>query len=133
MKNKNTEELARRYREAWLTSQRLESGLQLGHSSGWPQALCGTELNLEQQRRKERELLRIRPTAEDVEQMVECINWLTVLNDDERKLIWMKASGLNWRTIATRSGIPRSTIYRHWHKALLKLFLHFAGEGVDGI
>ena len=119
-KNKNTKELASRYREAWLTSQRLESGIRLGHASGWPEMVYEKH---EQMSKAERESLKIRPTPEDVEQMVECINWLTVLNDDERKLIWQRASGLDWRSIATRSGIPRSTIHRHWHKTLLHLSL----------
>ena len=117
MKNKNIMELASCYREAWLTSQRLESGIYLRHASVWPE-MHGAE----------QASSKVRPTPEDVERLVECINWLTVLNDDERKLIWLRASGLDWRSIATRSGIPRSTIYRHWHKTLLSLSLKVARE-----
>ena len=120
MKNKNITELANRYREAWLTSQRLESDMQLGYASGWPEMVYDKR---EQIRRAEQESLKGRPTPEAVDRMVECINWLMILDDDARKLIWLKASGLDWRSIATRSGIPRSTIYRRWHKNLLKISL----------
>ena len=117
MKNKHITELASRYREAWLTSQRLESGVYLGHTAFWPE-MRGTE----------HESLKVRPSPEDVERLVECINWLTVLNDEERKLIWLRASGLDWRSIAIQSGIPRSTIHRYWHKTLLSLSLKIASE-----
>ena len=55
---------------------------------------------------------------------MECIRWLTPLVDNDRKLIWMRAALLPWREIARLTGIPRSTIQRHWHKALLALSLY---------
>ena len=120
--------LALRYREAWLTSQRLPSDIgKLRHSSAWPEMVYDQR---EQVRRAERERLKVRPTPEEIERLVECTNWLTLLNDEERKLIWLRASGLDWRTIATRTGIPRSTVYRRWHKTLLKLVLELASQDV---
>ena len=33
------EQLADRYREAWLTAKRLPTGIRLGHGSGWPEMI----------------------------------------------------------------------------------------------
>ena len=114
------DQLADRYREAWLTARRLPTGIQLGHGSAWP------EMNYdqrEQERRAEREVIFVRPTPEQEERLVECINWLTPLAVEDRKLIWLRASGISWRDITHRTGIPRTSIQRHWHKTLLSIQL----------
>ncbi len=113
--------LACRYREAWWISKRLPSGIRLGHSSGWPEMIFDQR---EQMRRAEREILNTIPDNEQVERLMECIQWLTPLVDEERKLIWYRASGLAWREIAQQTGVPRSSVHRHWHKALLRIALH---------
>ncbi|OQX35885.1 MAG: hypothetical protein B0D91_09985, partial [Oceanospirillales bacterium LUC14_002_19_P2] len=99
---------------------RLPSGIKLGHSSGWPEMIFDQR---EQIRRAEREVLSVRPTPEDEERMLECIRWLAVLVDEDRKLIWLRTSGLAWREIAKRSGIPRTSVQRRWHRALLAVSL----------
>jgi DNA-directed RNA polymerase specialized sigma24 family protein len=118
--DKNIDQLALRYREAWLTARRLPSGVHLGHTSGWPEMIFDQR---EQIRRAEREVLSVRPTPEDEERMLECIRWLAVLVDEDRKLIWLRASGLAWRAIAQRTGLPRSSVHRRWHRALLAVLL----------
>lgn len=126
MKDDKLTRLALRYREAWLTSQRLPSGIaKLGFSSAWPEMVYDQR---EQLRRAERERVRVCPTAEEIDRLVECTHWLTLLDDAERKLIWLRASGLDWRSIARRTGTPRTTIYRYWHKTLLKLLLELASH-----
>lgn len=122
MKNKiNTvEQLAKRYREAWVISRRVPSGLQLGYSAYWP------EFNPNRWEVYHSEGIRAKPepvSADGVDRMVECMRWLRWLSEDERELVWMRASGMSWRDIASSSGIPRTTVSRHWHRALLQVIL----------
>ncbi|MCL6270266.1 DUF6362 family protein [Sansalvadorimonas sp. 2012CJ34-2] len=117
--------LEQRYREAWLTARRLSSGIQLGHGSGWPEMVFDKR---EQLRRAEREVLSVKPTAEQEDRLMECIRWLAPLLVVDRKLIWLRASGLTWREIANRTGVPRSSIHRFWHKALLHVQLQKTGR-----
>ncbi len=118
------DQLAIRYREAWLTARRLSSGIQLGHGSGWPEMVFDKR---EQLRRAEREVLSVRPTAEQEDRLMECIRWLAPLLVDDRKLIWLRASGMTWRDIARVSGTPRSSIHRCWHRALLAVLVYRNG------
>ncbi|WP_281648156.1 DUF6362 family protein [Parendozoicomonas sp. Alg238-R29] len=113
--------LAQRYREAWLTARRLPTGIHLGHGASWPEMKFD---HREQVRRAEREVLSVRPTAEQEDQLVECINWLIPLTVTDRKLIWLRASGITWREIARRTGVPRTSIHRYWHRALLAVLVH---------
>ena len=112
--------LEQRYREAWLTSRRLRSGIHLGHGSGWPEMIYDQR---EQIRRAETLQPCPAPTMNQEDQLMECIRWLTPLVDDDRKLIWLRASGIGWREIAKRTGEPRSSIHRHWHRAILQISL----------
>ncbi|MTI13022.1 DUF6362 family protein [Sansalvadorimonas verongulae] len=123
------DELANRYREAWFTAKRLPTGIQLGHGSSWPEMRYD---HREQVRRAEREVIYERPTAEQEERLVECINWLRPLTVEERQLVWMRAAQISWRDIMRRTGTPRTTVQRQWHKALLTISLHKMAQGVDG-
>jgi len=114
-------ELADRYREAWLTSHRVPAGIRLGYTAFWP------EMNYdkrEQIRRAEREVLSVQTTPDDVDRMLECVRWLTGLVEEDRKLIWLRASGLTWRDIAEHTGIPRTSVHRYWHRALLRIVIN---------
>ncbi len=118
--------LEQRYREAWLTARRLPTGIRLGHGSSWPEMVYDQR---EQVRRAEREVLFVRPTPRQEDQLVECINWLTPLSVTDRKLIWLRASGRTWRVIAQRTGVPRTSIHRCWHKAILQVQLQNVARG----
>lgn len=122
MKNKihTVEQLGKRYREAWIISRRVPSGLQLGYSASWP------EFNPNRWEVYHAEGVKAKPTpvsADAVDRMVECMRWLRWLSEDERELVWMRASGMSWREIAGAAGKPRTTVYRYWHRALLQVTL----------
>ncbi len=104
-------------------ARRLPTGIQLGHGSAWPEMVYAQR---EQERRAEREVIYMRPSAAQEDRLVECINWLTPLGVSDRKLIWLRVSGVTWREIAHRTGIPRSSIQRHWHKTLLCIQLYIS-------
>ncbi|MCW7552989.1 DUF6362 family protein [Endozoicomonas gorgoniicola] len=114
------DELKYRYREAWVTSRRMSSGINLGHSAYWPEFNPNRWEVYHSDGIKPK---RPQPSAESVDRLVECMRWLRWLSEEERKLVWLRASGLPWREIALATGIPRTTVFRHWHKALLQVIL----------
>ena len=123
MKNKNhtVEQLAKRYREAWVISRRVPSGLQLGYSTYWP------EFNPNRWEVYHSEGIKAKPepvSADAVDRMVECMRWLRWLSEEERELVWMRASGLPWRVIAEELKVNRKTPMTRWNRAMNRLKIH---------
>ncbi len=115
------DELANRYREAWLTARRLPTGIRLGHTTSWPEMRLDQR---EQVRRAEREVIFVRPTALQEDRLVECMNWLTPLTVEERNVIWLRASGLSWRRVGERLQVTSKTARVHWCQALNRLQIY---------
>ncbi len=115
------EELRDRYREAWLVARRVPSGINLRHTSYWP------ELNpnrWEVYRREGGKTKSSPPSADAVDRMIECMRWLRWLSEEERELVWLKASGLPWKIIADQLGVNRKTPVVRWNKAMNRVKIH---------
>ncbi len=111
-------DLAKRYREAWLVARRVPYGINLGHASYWP------EFNPNRWEVYNSEDVRIKPappSADAVDRMVECMRWLRWLSEEERELIWLRASGMSWRLIAEELKLNRKTPVTRWNKAMNRL------------
>lgn len=61
------------------------------------------------------------PTPAAIDRMDETMLWLRWLEPDELRLVWLRAEGVRWKVIARRFGIDRSTAWRHWTYALIKI------------
>jgi Domain of unknown function (DUF6362) len=61
------------------------------------------------------------PAPEAIDRMDEAIGWLSWLDLEERRLVWLRAEGLPWKRITHRLGIGRTTAWHRWTTALLKL------------
>jgi Domain of unknown function (DUF6362) len=61
------------------------------------------------------------PAPEAIDRMDEAIGWLSWLDREERRLVWLRAEGLPWKRITHRLGIGRTTAWHRWTTALLKL------------
>ncbi|WP_066017908.1 response regulator transcription factor [Endozoicomonas sp.] len=117
------DELRDRYREAWLVARRVPSGINLGHASYWP------EFNPNRWEVYHSEDARIKPappSADAVDRMVECMRWLRWLSEEERELLWLRASGMSWRSIAEEMGLNRKTPFARWSRAMSKIGIHLA-------
>ena len=114
------ENLGHRYREAWLVARQVPGNHSLGYSNYWPEIKPN---RWEVYCAEGRQPKPIPPKADAVERMVECMRWLRWLDESERELIWLRASGMPWRLIAKTLKVPRTTVQRHWHRALLQLTL----------
>ncbi|WP_422135503.1 DUF6362 family protein [Endozoicomonas sp. ALD040] len=115
------DELAHRYREAWLVARRVSSGINLRYSAFWPES----NPNRWEVYQGENKILRLpEPSEDEVDRMVKCMRWLRWVSEEERKLIWLRASGLPWRVIADDLGVNRKTAYGHWCKAINRISIH---------
>jgi predicted DNA-binding protein (UPF0251 family) len=72
--------------------------------------------------------VRLGPPAPDaIDRMDAALGWLHVLEPNEVRLVWLRAEGVRWKSIAHRFGMDRSTAWRHWTCALIKIAAHLNG------
>ena len=126
--NPSIQPLANRYREAWQTARRVPTGDHLGHSGYWPEIIPN---RWEVYRGEEKPIKRQPPPPDAVDRMIECMRWLRWLDDDERKLIWLRAADTPWRKISQQTGLPRTTAQRHWKQILAKIGVHLSVQGEE--
>ena len=61
------------------------------------------------------------PTGESIDRMDRCLDWLSWLEPEEMRLVWARACHIRWKVISYRLKMDRSTAWRHWTCAILKL------------
>ena len=72
--------------------------------------------------------VRFGPPAPDaIDRMDESLSWLHWLEPNEVRLVWLRAEGVRWKSIAYRFGMDRSTAWRHWSCALIKIAAQLNG------
>jgi hypothetical protein len=64
---------------------------------------------------------RAAAAPEGIDRMDEALRWLTWLEPEERRLVWLRAEGLPWKWITHRLGIGRTTAWQRWKMALLNI------------
>jgi predicted DNA-binding protein (UPF0251 family) len=67
------------------------------------------------------------PAPEAIDRMDEAIGWLSCLDREERRLVWLRAEGLPWKRITHRLGIGRTTAWHRVTTALLKIATRLNG------
>ena len=113
-------ELEQRFREAWIVSRRLPGSLKLGYSNFWP------EIKLDRWQvyhGEDKPTQCLPPSSDEVDRLVQCMRWLRWLDENERQLIWRRASRMPWREIAKVCGRSNTTVRRYWHRAMLKIHI----------
>jgi hypothetical protein len=58
---------------------------------------------------------------EAIDRMDKALGWLSWLDPEERRLVWLRAEGMPWKWITRRLGIGRTTAWQRWTIALLKI------------
>jgi Domain of unknown function (DUF6362) len=61
------------------------------------------------------------PAPEAIDRMDQVLPWLTWLEPEERRLVWLRAEGVPWKWITRRLGVGRTTAWQRWKIALLKI------------
>jgi Domain of unknown function (DUF6362) len=69
------------------------------------------------------------PSSDAIDRMDAALRWLLCLEPDEVRLVWLRAEGVRWKSIAHRFGMDRSTAWRHWTCALIKIAAHLNASG----
>ena len=117
--------VAERLEEAAQTLRRLPPVKVRGYISAWPptirdfwEAFGWNAVEV-----------RLGPPAPDaIDRMDESLAWLHVLEADEVRLVWLRAENVRWKNISHRFGMDRSTAWRHWTCALIKIAAHLNGR-----
>ena len=61
------------------------------------------------------------------------IAWLHLLDADEVRLVWLRAERVRWKAIAPRFGVDRSTAWRRWTCALIKIAAHLNSADAEKV
>ncbi len=111
------QDVADRFKEAARTLRRLPNVRVRGYFNAWPTIIRTAREVLDG------EVMPMRlgpPSAEAISRMEETIQWVFFLIDeDDRRLIWLRASGVPWKPICWQLGICRTNAHNKWKAALL--------------
>jgi hypothetical protein len=109
------EQVAARFDEAASTAHRLPPVRVQGYFSLWP-AIKREAWEAYAAEGPKR--FRFPPDPAAIDRMLETARWVGWLDEEQRRLVWMRAEGRGWKAIAARFGCDRTTAWRHWRKAL---------------
>lgn len=75
---------------------------------------------------------RFPPSPEDVDSMLEVMQWVLWLSIEERHVVWMRADRYEWQHIARRFACCTKTAQRRWQRAMQTVADHLnAGDTVN--
>ncbi len=113
----NSKEVMARLEEAAQTLRRLPEEKVRGYQSSWPDTIP----DWEQYGWGKAKIRLDPPTPEAIDRMDECLDWLRWLEPSEVRLVWARACRVNWKLIGRQIGVHRSTAWRYWTVAILKI------------
>lgn len=67
------------------------------------------------------------PQPGAIDRMDEVMIWLTWLEADDARIVWLRACRTPWKLITWRFGMSRTTAWRNWVAALLTIAARLAG------
>ena len=112
-------DIANRFEQAVKTLRRMPPVVIKGYFNTWPPIV---RTIVEQMQAEQEPLRRGPPSAEAISRMEETIQWIFLLDDeDERRLIWLRAERVQWKQICWRIGCGRTKAWQMWVMALLKI------------
>ncbi|ATQ55036.1 DUF6362 family protein [Paracoccus yeei] len=116
-RNWTADDVADHFAEAFRTLRRLPSAAPRGHGSHWPQILRSAR----EIAAMEPEPMRVVPSAKAISALERTFDWMTWIDEAERKLIWSRAARVPWKVISGEMGCDRTTAWRRWQLALTKI------------
>ena len=109
------DDVSARFYEAAITARRLPPVRVQGYFNCWP-AFARSEW--EAYSADEPVRRSFPPSPEEVDRMLETMQWVLWLEVEQRHLVWMRAKRYGWREIAVRFACCAKTAQRHWADAL---------------
>lgn len=61
------------------------------------------------------------PPAAAIDRMDAALEWLRWLEQDDARIVWLRACGVRWKVIAWRMGVCRNKAWRTWVAALMAI------------
>jgi len=110
-------EVEDRFEEAARTLRRLPnppgSGPK-GYGSSWPEYIHDAK----DAYGWHEATMKVIPSAAEIRRMEECIEWLSLIDPVDAKIVWMRAECRRWRAVCIQTGMVRQTAWRRWVAAL---------------
>jgi hypothetical protein len=118
MQNWTVTDIADRFEEAAETLRRMPPVRVQGYSNAWPEIVR----TVMEQLQADRLPMRLGPPTPDaISRMEETINWVFWLEEDECRIVWLRAERVLWKQICWRLGCGRTKAWQMWTVALLKI------------
>lgn len=111
------DDVADHFAEAFRTLRKLPPVRAQSYFGAWPQVLR-TKREIAAM---EPEPMRVVPSAKAISALERTFDWMTWIDEAERKLIWSRAARVPWKVIAGEMGCDRTTAWRRWQLALTKI------------
>lgn len=122
------DDVAHRFEDAAWTGRRLPSVRVQGYFNTWPPIL---RQQWEIFAAEDQPYRPFPPSPQDVERMLETMQWVLWLEVEQRHLVWMRAKRYGWRDITIRFACDRTTAWRRWQRALEIVVDKLNGDGVQ--
>lgn len=111
-------EVEARFEEAAATLRRLPDSRVPGYFNTWPLIVRSV---YETYGWEPARMPRIAPSPAAISRMEETFTWLSWLEPDDARIVWLRAEGVRWKQICWRLGITRTTAWRRWVAALVTI------------
>lgn len=116
-----------RFVEAASVMKQLPEVRVSGHFNTWPRILSEFSDLVSQEPPRG---TRVRPSAGAIGRMEEALNWLIWLEPRDRKIVWLRASGVRWKNVCGTVGLARAACHEHWLYALCLIAIRLSGRRV---
>lgn len=117
MSERAIKQIEQRFEECVTVLRRLPGGHKLSYAKCWPEIIYSAR-ELAQQ---EPTPIRLSATPDQITRMDETLSWLGWINQGERRLIWLRADRIAWRTVSLKTGFPKTSAQRYYRCALMKI------------
>lgn len=87
-----------------------------GYCCSWPK-FCADEDDI----RSSNEIWML-PLPEEVEKMEEILNWLTFIEVEKRRIVWLRSCGMGWKQISGRTHRGRSSLIRDYNSSIQEIY-----------
>ncbi|MEI2431202.1 DUF6362 family protein [Lysobacter yananisis] len=120
----NIQRVTDRFQEAAITARRLPPVRVQGYAAFWP------DINRQSWEgyADERIVLRFTASPGAIDRFGETVRWLKWLDEDQRRLVWLRAQYVPWREICNRTGLIRKTAWRRHQHALALVVVQLNGK-----
>jgi len=120
----NIQQVTDRFQEAAITARRLPPARVQGYAAFWP------DINRQSWEgyADERIVLRFAASPGAIDRFGETVRWLRWLEEEQRRLVWLRAQYVPWREISHRTGLIRKTAWRRYQHALAVVTVNLNGS-----